>query len=67
MLSIKTKPEALCARAFELADTGRFFSWYQIANELEAEGYADAVRRLFADRSLVDTVNSRCRIATQET
>jgi len=51
---------ALRNRAYELADTGRFKRWPEVAWELHAEGFVDAlIRRLDGDRLAVMMI-SRC-------
>jgi hypothetical protein len=47
-------------RAYELADTGRYADWHQVAAALDTEGYDEAARRLTADPILTTLLNTRC-------
>jgi len=48
-------------RAYELADSGRFKHWDQIAYALEAEGFVDAlIARLDGDRLAVMMITRCC-------
>jgi hypothetical protein len=55
--------EALRARAYELADTGRYNSWEDIGRALEAEHVAMATKRLRADPLLPGMLTARCEQA----
>ena len=55
--------EALRARAYELADTGRYNHWEEIGGALEAEGVGHASFRLGADPVLRRMLNARCEQA----
>ena len=51
-------------RAYELADTGRFKRWDQIAFTLQAEGFLDAlIARLGDDKLAVMTIGRCCNQA----
>jgi hypothetical protein len=52
--------EALRARAYELADTGRYNHWEEIGGALEREGIGRATFRLGADPVLRRMLNARC-------
>jgi hypothetical protein len=55
--------EALRARAYELADTGRYSTWEDIGRALEAEHVALATKRLRADPLLTSMLTARCEQA----
>ncbi|HVK82410.1 MAG TPA: hypothetical protein VM915_17555 [Verrucomicrobiae bacterium] len=51
----------LRARAYELADTGRFKRWDQIAYALQAEGFLPSIiMRLHGDRQAVLMITHCC-------
>lgn len=53
-----------CARAYELADTGRFKQWRQVANALQAEGFLTSlITRLDHDVLAVMMITRCCTIA----
>jgi hypothetical protein len=57
---------ALRARAYELADTGRFKRWDQIAYALQAEGFLPSlIARLNQDELAVIMITHCCTIARQ--
>ncbi|HVY86592.1 MAG TPA: hypothetical protein VG943_15770 [Caulobacterales bacterium] len=51
------------ARAYELADTGRFDGWLEIASMLESEGFDKASLRLRSDPILLRMIDARCEQA----
>jgi len=52
---------ALRDRAYELADSGRFKAWAEIANTLETEGFVPSlIRRLDDDRLAVMMITRCC-------
>ena len=55
--------EALRARAYDLADTGRYNTWEDIGRALEAEHVALASKRLRADPVLTRMLTARCEQA----
>lgn len=55
--------EALRKRAYELADTGRYNTWEEVAAALEAEHVAMASKRLRADPVLTRMLTARCEQA----
>ena len=57
--------EALRKRAYDLADTGRFADWEAVAHELEAEGFANAHKRVGADVLLRRLLTQRCTQAIE--
>ena len=58
----------LRGRAYELADTGRYKGWSQVAYALLAEGFVpSAIRRLDRDGLAVMLVTRSCRRALAET
>jgi hypothetical protein len=55
---------ALRARAYELADTGRYKQWSQVAHALQAEGFLPSlITRLDRDGLAVLLITRCCRIA----
>jgi hypothetical protein len=57
----------LRSRAYELADTGRYKEWSQVAYALLAEGFvASVIRRLDRDGLAVMLVTRSCRRAVAE-
>ena len=55
-------------RAYELADSGRFRRWGQIAYTLQAEGYLDdLITRLDDDRLAVTMITRCCDHARSKT
>lgn len=55
---------ALRARAYELADTGRYKRWVEIAYALQAEGYLPSlITRLDRDGLAVMMITRCCGIA----
>ena len=53
----------LRARAFDLADTGRYNNWMELADELELEGFSAAATRLRSDPVLLRMLDARCQQA----
>jgi hypothetical protein len=54
---------ALRSRAYELADTGRYKEWTQVADALLAEGFpVSIIKRLDEDGLAVLLVTRACRI-----
>jgi hypothetical protein len=51
---------ALRNRAYELADTGRFKRWRQIALALQAEGFLDSLFTRLDDDRLAVMMIARC-------
>lgn len=47
-------------RAYELAETGRFKNWGNVANALQAEGFVYSVIRRLDDDPLAVMMISRC-------
>lgn len=55
---------ALRTRAYELADSGRFKQWSQIAYALQAEGFLPSIiTRLNEDRLAVMMITRSCTLA----
>jgi hypothetical protein len=52
--------EVLRKRAYELADTGDYHDWEELAMKMETEGYADAAKRLRSDPMPTNMLNTRC-------
>ena len=50
-------------RAYELADSGQYDGWLEIAARLEADGYQKASLRLKADPILLRMIDARCEQA----
>lgn len=64
-MSASTEPFfALRARAFELADSGRYKQWSQIAYALKAEGFLPSlITRLDRDGLAVMMITRSCTLA----
>jgi len=55
---------ALRDRAYELADTGRFKQWRQVASALQAEGFLPSlITRLDSDGLAVMMITRSCGLA----
>jgi hypothetical protein len=57
---------ALRGRAYDLADTGRYKQWSQIAQSLQAEGFSPTlITRLDQDGLAVMMITRSCALARQ--
>lgn len=59
----KTTYDRLLNRARELADTGHFPNWREVAEALAKEGFANPVRNLSRDPATVEMLDLRCEEA----
>lgn len=55
--------EKLVGRARELADTGQYPDWREVAEALAEEGYENAVRELSKDQATMQAIDLRCEAA----
>jgi len=62
----KVKIQRLLDRARELADSGRFPNWREVAEALGDEGFADPVRNLGRDASVIELLDLRCEDARKK-
>jgi hypothetical protein len=56
---LKTYP-TLRSRAYEMADTGKYRTWQEVARGLQERGYPTALRRIGGDDMLRLDLNRRC-------
>lgn len=56
----KLAMQRLLDRARELADSGRFPNWREVAEALAEEGFASPVRNLSRDPSVIELLDLRC-------
>ncbi|MBI1187821.1 MAG: hypothetical protein GC206_10930 [Alphaproteobacteria bacterium] len=61
----KKAVQRLIDRARELADSGDFPNWREVADALAKEGYPNPVRNLSADDSVRQMLDLRCEDARQ--
>jgi hypothetical protein len=56
----KVAMQRLLDRARELAESGRFPNWREVAEALAEEGFTNPVRSLSRDPSVVELLDLRC-------
>jgi hypothetical protein len=59
----KIAMQRLLDRARDLADSGRFPDWREVAEALAEEGFTNPVRNLSRDPSVIELLDLRCEEA----
>lgn len=62
----KVAMQRLLDRARELADSGRFPNWKEVAMALAQEGFINPVRNLSNDASVMEMLDLRCEDARKK-